>query len=75
MMAAMTARYVIRPDRDGHAIFDLWTGRPAVLAGSDQTGLSLADAEHTAELLNRVADAAASTPPAPALERGDDLHR
>jgi hypothetical protein len=49
----MTPRYVIRPDPEGFTITDIWTGQPAVLATLPQTGLSQADADHTADLLNR----------------------
>lgn len=49
----MDQRYVIRPDSQGYTVRDLWSGEPARLAGSPQTGLSQDDAEHTADLLNR----------------------
>jgi hypothetical protein len=52
----MTERYVIRPDREGYSVCDLWTGEPAVIAMTPQTGLSQEDAEHTAGLLNRRAE-------------------
>jgi hypothetical protein len=51
--ADMSLRYVIRPDRQGFSVCDLWTGQPAVLAMDPQTGLSEEDAEHLAELLNK----------------------
>jgi hypothetical protein len=51
----MEPRFVIRPDREGYSIRDLWTGQPAVLAGTPQAGLSQQDAEHTVALLNRTA--------------------
>lgn len=54
MMAAMETRYVIRPDGRGYTVRDLWSGEPARLAGSPQVGLSQDDAEHTANLLNRI---------------------
>jgi hypothetical protein len=47
----MEPRFVIRPDREGYSVRDLWTGQLAVLAGTSQTGLSQQDAEHTAALL------------------------
>ena len=49
----MMERFVIRPDRSGFSVCDLWTGEPAVIAMTPQTGLSEEDAEHTAALLNR----------------------
>jgi hypothetical protein len=52
----MTERFVIRPDREGHSVCDLWTGEAVVIAMVPQTGLSQADAEHTAALLNRRAE-------------------
>jgi hypothetical protein len=52
----MIHRFVIRPDREGYSVCDMWTGEPAVIAMTPQTGMSHADAEHTAELLNRRAE-------------------
>jgi hypothetical protein len=52
----MAERFVIRPDREGYSVCDLWTGEPAVIAMVPQTGLSQQDAEHTAALLNRRAE-------------------
>lgn len=49
----MPERYVIRPDREGYTVSDIWTGEAAVIAMVPQTGLSREDAEHTAGLLNR----------------------
>jgi len=46
-------RYAVRPDPSGFTVFLLYTGEPAVMAGQPQTGLSEADARHTADLLNR----------------------
>lgn len=46
-------RFIIRPDRDGYSVYDVVAGAVAVIAMSPQTGLSQADAEHTAELMNR----------------------
>jgi hypothetical protein len=51
----MTERFILRPDRDGFTIQDVLTGQPAVIASTPQTGLSQADATHTADLLNRQA--------------------
>lgn len=45
-------RYALRPDAVGWTVCVLWTGKPAVVAGVPQTGLSEADAKHMAGLLN-----------------------
>ena len=45
-------RYAVRPDAKGFTVFVLWTGEPAVMGGAPQTGLSEADAQHTADVLN-----------------------
>jgi hypothetical protein len=49
----MTERYILRPDRTGFTVQDVLTGQPAVIASTPQTGLSQADATHTAGLLNQ----------------------
>ena len=49
----MTERFIVRPDREGFAVVDVWTGAPAVIAMTPQTGISEEDAQHTAQLLNR----------------------
>ena len=46
-------RFTVRPDRAGWTVYDVWTGEPAVIAMVPQTGLSEADAAHTADLLSR----------------------
>ena len=51
--AVPAARYAIRPDHQGFSVFDVWTGEPLRLAMDLQTGLSKADAEHTAQLFNQ----------------------
>jgi hypothetical protein len=48
-------RYALRPDPSGWTIMELWTGQPAILAGTPQTGLTEADAQHTVGLLNKSA--------------------
>jgi len=48
----MIERYVVRPDREGFTVSDIWTGEPAVIALMPQTGLTEEDARHTADLLN-----------------------
>jgi hypothetical protein len=49
-------RFALRPDgAGGWTVLEVWTGKPAVVAGAPQTGLSEADAKHTLDLLNRQA--------------------
>lgn len=45
-------RYALRPDEAGWTVYELWTGDPAVIAGTPQTRLSEDDARHMAALLN-----------------------
>lgn len=45
-------RYAIRQDGSGWTVLELWTGKPAQVAGVPQTRLSEADAEHMVKLLN-----------------------
>lgn len=45
-------RFVLRSDQAGWTVLELWTGKPAVVAGVAQTGLSEADAKHMAGVLN-----------------------
>ena len=47
-----TERFVIRPDRDGYSVIDMWTGEAAIIAQTPQTGIPAGDAEHLAQLLN-----------------------
>lgn len=59
----MTERFILRPDRHGFTVQDVLTGQPAVIASTPQTGLSRADATHTADLLNsRVTEDERSVP-------------
>ena len=46
-------RYAMRPDQKGWTVFEIWSGKPAMVAMVAQTGLSEADAKHTTQLLNR----------------------
>ena len=48
----MTPRYIIRPDPRGFSVVDLTLGAPVVVGAEAQSGLSRADAEHMAGLLN-----------------------
>lgn len=48
-----TDRFALRPDPKGWTVLEVWTGRPAVVAGVPQAGLKEADAQHTADLLNK----------------------
>jgi hypothetical protein len=61
----MTERFIVRPGRDGFTVQGVLTGRPAVIASTAQTGLSQADAAHTAGLLNRHASEAEPRVPQP----------
>ena len=45
-------RYALRQDPAGWTVYVVWTGKPAVVAGAPQSGLSEADAKHTVEVLN-----------------------
>ena len=45
-------RYALRPDAAGWTVYVIWTGEAAVMGGVAQKGLSEADAQHTAGLLN-----------------------
>ena len=48
-----TERYAVRPDPSGFTVFVTYTGEAAVISGQAQTGLSEADARHTAQVLNQ----------------------
>ena len=48
-----TDRFALRRDRTGWTVYEVWTGEPVVIAMILQTGLSEADAQHTADLMNR----------------------
>ena len=45
-------RYAIRRDAAGWTVFQAFSGEPAKVGGTAQTGLSEADAKHTLGLLN-----------------------
>jgi hypothetical protein len=51
--ADVTDRFVIRPDRKGFSVQDIWTGQVAKIAMVPQDGLSEEDPRHIADLLNR----------------------
>lgn len=48
-----TDRFALRRDRTGWTVYEVWTGEPVVIAMVSQMGLSEADAQHTADLMNR----------------------
>ena len=48
-----TDRYAIRKNGAGWTVYEVWTGEPAIVGMLPQTGLSVDDAKHTANLLNR----------------------
>ena len=50
-----TDRYAVRRDGQGFTVLEIFSGKPAVMAGAPQTGLSEDDAKHTADLLNKQA--------------------
>ena len=62
----MTERFVIRPDRKGFSVIDIWIGEAASIAMMPQTGMRETDARHVAELLNQHAGDGDRTVPAPA---------
>jgi hypothetical protein len=45
-------RYALRSDAAGWTVLEIWTGKPAVVAGVPQAGLSEGDARHMVNLLN-----------------------
>ena len=45
-------RYALRRDGAGWTVYVIWTGEPAMVGGTAQTGLSEDDAKHTLGLLN-----------------------
>jgi hypothetical protein len=59
----MAQRFSVRPDPSGHSVIDLSTGEIVVLAATPQRGLSQADAEHLAAMLNRRAGGGETPPP------------
>lgn len=50
-------RFRSRPANTGWLVFDTWTGEPVVIGGFVQSGLSQIDADHTAAMLQAVANA------------------
>jgi hypothetical protein len=46
-------RFALRPDPAGWTVMEIWTAKPAVVAGVPQTGLTEDDAKHIAALLNK----------------------
>ncbi len=45
----------MRPDQKGWTVYEIWSGKPALVAQAPQAGLSEADAKHTLALLNGAA--------------------
>jgi hypothetical protein len=45
-------RYVLRFDGSAWTVYEVWSGKPVVVAGVPQTRLSEDDAKHMAALLN-----------------------
>jgi hypothetical protein len=52
----MSVRYDLRRDTVGWTVFDRWTGKPVVLAGSLQSGMSWIEAEELVRRLRRRRD-------------------
>jgi ferric-dicitrate binding protein FerR (iron transport regulator) len=48
-----TERFRVEPDATGFSVIDVSTGEPAAFANRPQSGISEADAEAIAEVLNR----------------------
>jgi hypothetical protein len=48
----MRARYDMRRDEDGWTVFDIWTGWPALIKDTEQTGLDIEQADDLVDLLN-----------------------
>jgi DNA-directed RNA polymerase specialized sigma24 family protein len=57
-----TDRYLVEPDPFGFSVIDVRTGQPAEFATRAQAGISEADAEVIAEVLNRRALTDRATP-------------
>jgi hypothetical protein len=53
----LLARYDIRPDAKGWTVFDVWTGKPVVIASRRQEWLTLKEADTLAIHLSRRASA------------------
>ena len=45
-------RYAVRSTGTAWTVLEIWSGKPAVVAGVAQSGLSEADARHMADILN-----------------------
>jgi hypothetical protein len=54
MIWGMAARYDIKREDDGWAVYDTTTGLPAEVNNVVQVGLSLEDADDLADLLNHL---------------------
>lgn len=52
----MLARYDIREEHEGWTVYDVWTGWPAVVHATEQTGLPLQVAEALADALTILAE-------------------
>jgi hypothetical protein len=63
----MFVRYDMHRDDEGYTVFDIWTGWPAIVKGTEQVGLDIEDADDLGQQPGRVtqstklrSDAAAS---------------
>jgi hypothetical protein len=57
----LVKRFAIKSDRSGYAVYDSLTGLPAMIGTAPQDGLTLDEAEMTAEILNRAHRAASNS--------------
>ena len=48
-------RFAMRPDAGGFTVYEIWTGKPAVVGQAPQTRLSEEDAKHILDVLNKQA--------------------
>jgi hypothetical protein len=48
----MAARYDMRHDEEGYTVFDIWTGWPALVKGTEQVGLDIEVADDLVDVLN-----------------------
>jgi hypothetical protein len=63
MLGVMRSRYDLREDPFGWTVFDRFTGWPVVVAGAQQSGLNIQDADEMVEILDRLAELGVKLPP------------
>ena len=52
----MKTQFDVRRDGSGWTVFDRWTGKPVVLAGAEQAGMTWLEAKDLVERLERRSD-------------------